>query len=168
VRSLAALVLAAQLLVVPGRAALAHPAPNSIVRLDFRADGVRAEYWIPVSELEYARAADPDGGFPAYLLRHVAAETPGGARWRVSVESVREAAYLEHPYLVAQLSLAPPAGAAAGGFVLVDDAVTHEVRNHVVYVVSQRGAESGLLGAMQYPARRLKIVAPDRPDRKPR
>jgi hypothetical protein len=161
------LLLAVQL-VVPGGAALAHPAPNSIVRLDFRADGVRAEYWIPVSELEFARAADPGGGFPAYLLRHLAAETPDGARWRVSVESVREATYLELPYLVAQLSLAPPAGAAAGDFVLVDDAVTHEVRNHVVYVVAQRGAESGLLGAMQYPARRLEIVAPGRADRKAR
>jgi hypothetical protein len=163
VKSLAALLLMGQLLVMPGGAALAHPAPNSIVRLDFRADGVRAEYWIPVSELEYARAADPGGGFAAYLLRHLAAETPGGARWRVSVESVRDATYLELPYLVAQLSLAPPAGAAADDFVLVDDAVTHEVRNHVVYVVAQRGAESGLLGAMRYPARRLEIVAPDHP-----
>jgi hypothetical protein len=167
VKAVAAL-LGAALMLVPGRAALAHPAPNSIVRLEFRADGVRAEYWIPVSELEYARAADPGGGFPAYLLRHLAAETPAGARWRLSIESVREATYLELPYLVAQLNLAPPAGAAADDFVLVDDAVTHEVRNHVVYVVSQRGAESGLLGAMQYPARRLEIVAPERAERKPR
>jgi hypothetical protein len=163
-----ALLLTAQCLVVPGGAALAHPAPNSIVRLEFHADAVRAEYWIPVSELEYARAADPAGGFPAYLLRHVAAETPGGARWRMSVESVRETTYLEHLYLVAQIELTPPAGAAADDFVLVDDAVTHEVRNHLVYVVSQRGAESGLLGALQYPARRLEIIAPDRATPRPR
>lgn len=135
----------------------AHPAPSSIIRFEFRAADVRAEYWVPESELEFARAADPDGSFPAYLLRHVAAETAAGARWRLAIDSVRETTYLGHPYFVAELTLAPPAGAPARGFVLVDDAVTHEVRNHVVYVVTRRGAESGLVGALQYPARRLEV-----------
>jgi hypothetical protein len=141
-------------------AALAHPPPNSIVRLEFRADGVHAEYWVPVSELAHARAADPGrGGFSDYLLRHVAAETDGGSRWRMAIGGVRETTYLEHPYLVAELTFAPPPGAAARSFVLVDDAVTHEVRNHVVYVVERRGDEAELIGALQYPARRLPISA---------
>lgn len=141
-------------------AAFAHPAPNSVLRVEFRADGVHAEYWVPVSELEYARAADPAGReFADYLLRHVAAETEGGAPWRVTVRSVREATYLAHPYLVADLEFAPPAGASARAFVLVDDAVTHEVRNHVVYVVTRRGVENDLVGALQYPARRLLVAA---------
>jgi hypothetical protein len=110
-------------------------------------------------ELEYARAADPAGReFPAYLLRHVAAETEGGAPWRVAVLSVREADYLGHPYLVAELGFEPPAGTPVDEFVLVDDAVTHEVRNHVVYVVTRRGAENALVGALQYPARRLIVT----------
>jgi hypothetical protein len=140
--------------------AFAHPAPSSIVRLEFRADAVHAEYWVPVSELDYARAADAVGDeFPAYLLRHVAAETEGGAPWRVAVNAVRETTYLDHAYLVAELTLAPPAGASVRQFVLVDDAVTHEVRNHVVYVVARRGGDADLVGALQYPARRLAIAA---------
>jgi hypothetical protein len=149
--------LATLLLAAP--AAFAHPAPNSVMKLEFQADRVRAEYWVPVSELEYARAADPAGReFPAYLLRHVAAETEGGAPWRVAVLSVREADYLGHPYLVAELGFEPPAGTPVDEFVLVDDAVTHEVRNHVVYVVTRRGAENALVGALQYPARRLIVT----------
>jgi len=45
-------------------------------------------------------------------------------------------------------------------FVLVDDTVTHEVRNHRVYVVARRGAGSELLGILQYPARRLEVAIP--------
>ena len=103
----------AVLFTLAASAAFAHPAPNSIIRLDFQTDRVSAEYWVPVSELEYARAADPKGReFPAYLLRHMAAEAESGAPWRVAVKSVREADYLGHPYLVADLTLEPPAGNA--------------------------------------------------------
>jgi hypothetical protein len=149
--------LAALWLAAP--AAFAHPAPNSVMKLEFQADRVAAEYWVPVSELEFARAADPAGhGFADYLLRHVAAESADGAAWRVIVQSVREADYLGHPYLVAELALEPPAGTPVSSFVLLDDVVTHEVRNHVVYVVTRRGAENALVGALQYPARRLQVT----------
>lgn len=144
-------------------AAYPHPAPNSLLRLEFQPEAVHAEYWLPVSELAHARAAersDPD--FAAYLLRHVAAETPEGKPWRVTVRAVREATYLDHPYLVAELRLLPPASAPVREFVLIGDAVTHEVRNHVVYVVEKHGPGSHLLGALQYPARRLAIAAPAR------
>ena len=150
-------VAASLLLAMLAGAAFAHPAPSSVLRLEFRAADVRAEYWVPESELEFARAADPGGGFQAYLLRHVTAETSAGAHWRVAVDSVRQTSYLGHPYRVAALTLAPPAGATARSFVLVDDAITHEVRNHVVYVVTRRGADSSLVGALQYPARRLDV-----------
>jgi hypothetical protein len=138
--------------------ALAHPAPSSIVRLDMRAATVRAEYWVPVSELEYARAADPAGDLSSYLLRHVGAETAAGVRWRVTIASLRETTYQQHSYLVAELDFEPPAGSSAPDLVLLDDAVTHQVRNHVIYVVARRGAESGVVGALQYPARRLEIA----------
>jgi hypothetical protein len=92
-------------------------------------------------------------------LRHLGAETSSGARWTVAVGGVREQIYLEHPYLVAQLTLVPPAGARAQEFVLIDDAVTHEVRNHRVYVVARRGAAADVIGALQYPARRLQVAA---------
>ena len=48
-----------------------------------------------------------------------------------------------------------------------DDAVTHEVRNHVVVVIAERDCEDAslesapvVLGALQYPARRLGIRPP--------
>jgi hypothetical protein len=142
-------------------AGYSHPAPSSLLRLEFRPGVVAAEYWLPVSELAHARAADRAGtDFAAYLLRHVAAETSAGEPWQVTVQGVREATYLEHAYLVAELWLVPPAGAPLRPLVLTEDAVTHEVRNHVVYVVEKHGADSQLLGALQYPARRLEILAP--------
>jgi hypothetical protein len=138
----------------------AHPAPNSVLRLDFRADVVHAEYWVPVSELAYARATSPAGeAFRDYLMRHFAVETPDGVSWRMSIDRVREADYLEHPFLVADIRLQPPAGAPPRQFVLVDDTVTHEVRNHVLYVVARRGERADLLGALQYPAKRLSVAA---------
>ena len=137
--------------------AAAHPAPNSLLKLEFGPDSVRAEYWVPKSELAYARAADPDGTDAAYLMRHLAAETPQGAPWKIAIGPTREDTYLDHAYLVAQVTLVPPAGASLRQFVIVDDTVTHEVRNHIVYVVT-RGADGvDLLGMLQYPARRLSI-----------
>ena len=148
------------LLALLATAAAAHPAPNSLLKFDFRSARVRAEYWVPVSELDHARAADPRGGdFADYLLRHVSAESPGGTPWRVDVAGVREATYAGSAYLVANLRLLPPKGKSPRPFVLVDDAVTHEVRNHVVYVVELHDTGSELLGLLQYPYRRLEVTA---------
>jgi hypothetical protein len=151
----------AALLALLAPVAGAHPAPNSLLKLEFRPTGVHAEYWVPVSELVYARAADRRGGeFADYLLRHVAAESADGLPWHVSVISTHEATYADHAYLVADLELLPPARISPRAFVLLDDAVTHEVRNHVVYVVARHDAGSDLLGLLQYPARRLVVAAP--------
>ena len=141
--------------------ALAHSAPNSFVKLDFLAQSVRAEVLVPESELAYATAAErASEPFAAYLLRHLSAETPQGAAWKVEVRSLSNTTYLEHAYLSAQVEFTPPAGASARAFVLVDDAVTHEVRNHVVIVLARGAANPELLGALQYPARRLAIQQP--------
>ena len=141
--------------------ALAHSAPNSMVKLDFLAHSVHAEVLVPESELAYATAAErASENFSTYLLRHLAAETPQGLAWKVEVRSVRNTSYLDHPYLSAQVEFTPPAGASTQAFVLVDDAVTHEVRNHVVIVLARDAAKPELLGALQYPARRLTIQRP--------
>ena len=140
-------------------AALAHRAPNSVVRIDFGADRVHAEVMVPRSELEHAMAGPQDAKtFGAYLLRHVRAEAPDGARWDMRVRSVRVASYLDHEYLFAELELVPPRGAPPGQFVLIDDAITHEVRNHVVWVVTRQ--DDALIGALQYPRSRLTVERP--------
>lgn len=141
--------------------ALAHSAPNSLVKLEFLADSVRAQVLVPESELAYATAAErATEPFASYLLRHLAAETPQGTAWKVEVREVVRTTYLDHAYLSAQVEFTPPAGASPRAFVLVDDAVTHEVRNHVVLVVARGAANPELLGALQYPARRLAIQLP--------
>jgi hypothetical protein len=149
--------LLAVLLLLAASAAHSHPAPNSMLRLDFRADVVRAEYWLPVSELGHARGQEGDADLPAYLLRRLAAESPSGEAWDIRVKAIREDRYLDHDYLVAELHMAPPAGIAARPFVIIDDVITHEVRNHVVFVVESRDGGNRLIGMLQYPGRRLAV-----------
>ena len=143
--------------------ALAHSAPNSMVKLDFLAHSVRAEVLVPESELASATAAGLAEPFAAYLLRHLSAETAQGLAWKTEVRSVRSTSYFDHPYLSAEVEFTPPAGASAHSFVLVDDAVTHEVRNHVVIVLARGAANPEVLGALQYPARRLTVARPSVP-----
>ena len=141
-----------------GTLALAHSAPNSLVKLDFLADAVRAEVLVPESELAYAKAAErTTEPFAEYLQRHLSAETPQGAAWKLEVRSVVSTTYLGHAYLSAQVEFTPPPGASVREFVLIDDAVTHEVRNHVVLILATDAATPEVLGALQYPARRLSV-----------
>jgi len=138
--------------------ALAHSAPNSFVKLRFDQNSVRAEVLVPESELSVATAAEHGTeSFALYLQRHLSAETARGAAWKVEVKSVRDTTYLEHDYLSAEVVLTPPPGSPVREFVLVDDAVTHEVRNHTVLVLAQDAGEPRVLGVLQYPARRLAV-----------
>jgi hypothetical protein len=138
--------------------ALAHSAPNSLVKLDFFAHAVRAEVLVPESELAFATAAErPSEPFAEYLQRHLSAETPQGVAWALEVRSVTSTTYLGHAYLSARVEFTPPPGASVREFTLVDDAVTHEVRNHVVLVIATDTAAPEVLGALQYPARRLAV-----------
>jgi hypothetical protein len=158
----------ALLLAAVAEPASAHHAPNSFVRLDFRAASVLAEIMVPASELAYAMAAPPTTqSLAPYLLRHVAAASPQGADWVVRIAAVRASTYLEQPYFVAEVEFVPPPGGSAREFVLTIDAVTHEVRNHVVVVVAEHDYADTtperapqLLGALQYPARQLVIRRP--------
>lgn len=143
---------------IASMAAMAHPAPNSSLRLEVLADAVRAEYWLPVSELDHALARDPAEDLQAYLLRRMSAQTPAGASWRITVKGVRKDSYLDHEYLVAELLLTPPHGQPADRLLLTDDVITHEVRNHRLFVVRNHPGGSRLLGTLQYPARRLDIA----------
>lgn len=134
--------------------AAAHRAPNSLVTLEFAERLMLAEIRVPVSELAYA-TQEPDVSL--YLRDHLAVETPDGKPWSVQVLRVRNVDYQEHAYLVAELELTPPTSAPLRNFVLVNDAITHEVRNHVIWVMSGKGADARLLGALQYPQKRMIV-----------
>lgn len=148
--------------------AAAHHAPNSYLKLDFGAREIAAEMMLPQSELVYAMNGEPAvATLPAYLLKHVGATTPQGAAWTVVVTGVRATTYLDLPCFIATLRLVPPAGASTRDFLFTADAVTHEVRNHVIFVVATRDyADAALesrpevLGVLQYPARQLAIRRP--------
>jgi hypothetical protein len=142
-------------------AALAHNAPQSFVRFEFLEHSVRAELRLP--ESEYAAATAERSGadtFEAYLLRHVSAHGESGAIWAIEIIDVRNITYLEHPYRVAELVMTPPASDPLQSFTFRDDAITHEVRNHVIVVTARAEKNSRLLGALQYPALQLRVDWP--------
>jgi len=167
---LAALVLLALFAV----RATAHPAPNSVINLDFGRDAVRAELLIPTSELRYALAAEgierssiaaDDPAIAAYLSRHVALVAPIGGRWHDTVRSSELQALAGHQYLVTELEFTPPARATTRQFVFRADPVTHEVRNHYLMVIARSdylgglvGDQPELIGFLQYPGRELEVV----------
>jgi hypothetical protein len=139
----------------------AHNAPQSFVKFDFVERAVHAEILVPESELEFALAAEPQQrSFENYLLGHVAAQSPTGAPWKIEIRAVRNTSYLDHAYLSADVVMTPPVGTASSEFVLIDDAVTHEVRNHVIVVLARTATAPEIIGVLQHPARQLKVERP--------
>ena len=114
---------------------------------------MHAEVLVPESELAFATAAErASEPFAAYLLRHLSAETPQGAAWKVEVRSVRNMSPTSiMPIYRRRWNSRRPQGASARAFVLIDDAVTHEVRNHVVLVLALGAANPEVLGASAIP-----------------
>src|SRR5215468_7040875 len=92
--------------------ATAHPAPNSVINLDFGRSTLRAELLLPTSELRYALAAEgierssiaaDDPEIADYLAGHVALRSPGGDRWLGVLHASHLQAFAGHDYLVATL-----------------------------------------------------------------
>jgi hypothetical protein len=154
--------------------AMAHPAPNSVVNLDFGRSSVRAELLIPTSELRYALAAEgierssiaaDDPAVADYLVRHLVLLAPAGGRWHGAPGSSHLQVLAGHEYLVAALDFTPPAGSTTRQFLFQADPVTHEVRNHYLMVIARSDYRGGLvgdqpelIGFLQYPARQLEVT----------
>ena len=152
----------------------AHPAPNSIVNLDFGRSSVRAELRLPTSELRYALAAEgierssiaaDDPAIAGYLARHLAIVTPASSPWHGALHSSQLQTLIGHEYLVMEFDFTPPAGSTTRRFVFHADPITHEVRNHYLMVVARSdylggvvGDQPELLGFLQYPARELGVA----------
>jgi hypothetical protein len=162
------------LLALSALRANAHPAPNSVINLDFGRGSVHAELLLPTSELRYALAAEgverssiaaDDPVIAAYLARHVAIAMTEGGRWHGVLQASHLQTLIGHEYLVAALDFAPPAGAATRQFVLQADPITHEVRNHYIMVLARSdyrggvvGEQPELIGFLQHPRRELAVV----------
>ena len=158
---------------VATRTSHAHPAPSSSIDLELGPRAVHAELLLPTSELAYAVAPPLDEDAVArYLPRHVSVETPDGAPWTIAVSNVHATDIDGHAYFSAAIDLTPPAGAPVRSLVLVDDAIMHEVRNHVLVVRARNidahaSVEPEIVGFLQYPMTRLPIRhATPQPDRR--
>jgi hypothetical protein len=154
--------------------AVAHPAPNSVIKLDFGRNSVRAEMLLPTSELRYALAAEgiqrssiaaDDPLIAGYLARHIALATPAGSNWHGALRSSYLQSSAGHEYLVAAFEFTPPAASTTREFVFHADPITHEVRNHVLMVLARSDYRTGLIGDqpelvgfLQYPHRELTVV----------
>ena len=165
----AAAVVAAIIAASP--AAEAHPAPSSSVALTFASRSVQAKLLLPVSELTYAMtdvaSQDPrsahidEQALRRYLATHVSAESHDGAPWSVAVRTVTAETLDDHDYWTVDMTLTPPSDGEVSDLVLIDDAITREIRNHFIFATARADEAAGTavdaVGVLQYPTSRLSI-----------
>jgi hypothetical protein len=157
-------------IVAASPAVQAHPAPSSSVALTFAPRSVQAKLLLPVSELTYAMtdvaAQDPGSAridelaLRGYLAAHVSAESHDGAPWSVAVKAMKAETLDDHDYWTVDMMLTPPPDGDVSDLVLVDDAITREIRNHFIFATAradEAGIASNVVGVLQYPASRLSI-----------
>ena len=159
------------------QSALAHPMPNSLVLLTVRPQQVEAEVHLPLGELQYAfqhpvadspRAVLPHYG-PAlrrYIMQHVRVQSPDGRYWTTQVGSLRvqhQQNQLSGPWeeVVADVRLLPPAGADVRRFVLLDDAVLHQVVTHKILVAVRQDWATGRITEADSAATQVGIIQMD-------
>lgn len=170
-----ATVLAAAWLVA-SHAVAAHAMRTSNVELEFGRGIVAARVILPGDELELAlgekvaltRKLDTEleRSVRVYLRAHLSATSPSGTPWSIVNRRVRLIAGEGHSDIEVLLTLRPPSGTSTEAFVLHDDAITHQVRSHVILVFLRSGDSSKpqsrvrLIGAMQFPVTSLSIRRP--------
>jgi hypothetical protein len=174
-----ALALALFLVWTGPRAASGHAMPNSMISVAFEAQSAQIEATIPWAELAYALPpalkhppGRADGAataqLAAYALGHIGAATTDGRPWRLRIDALKVLPSADHSDLWFRLVATPPPGVSAESFILHDDAVTHVVMSHVIFVFVRRpsaggedAADPSLVGVLQNPTfdlavRRLK------------
>lgn len=124
--------------------------PYSVLLLEVLTDRVRAELYLPLTELKPALNG---GSLPAYLREHVRVSSADGVAWRVSVGDIRLEEQRQPgtgPYreYVVHLTLYPPAGVGSEVFTLHYDAVVHRVATHKTLVRIRRAGEETEVGAI--------------------
>ena len=149
----------------------AHPAASSSVALTFAPRSVQAKLLLPVSELAYAMtdvvpqdlgsARLDEQALRGYVVGHVSAESHDGAPWAVAVSRVKAETLDDHDYWAVDMMLTPPSDGDVSDLVLVDDAITREIRNHFIFATACANEAAGTavdaVGVLQYPTSRLSI-----------
>ena len=157
-----AVLLVAWVWVNASSAAFAHPAPASVVSIDFTVDGARIEQDVPLEELEHAlhlTLALP-GEAPAHtvqrqaeLLRkyasaHVRASSSSGQQaWQVEMLDVTGYRAADGPRARFRFALRAPQGEASRSIALHDDIVVHQVVSHAIAIFVRSDWSAGALEA---------------------
>lgn len=140
---------------------IAHPMPHSVMLLDVRQDGIKAQLSLPLKEFQLVfPKEDLDSGYLTliqrkgkwldnYLLQHLSITDSAGSQWRIAVlqKSVSEdeqeltGKYHELTY---QLWLQPPAGTSPRHFVMHYDAIMHQLITHKLFIKLSKDWYGGL------------------------
>jgi hypothetical protein len=146
------LLLVASLL---GGSASAQASRAATLVLDVREQSVQGELHLPLDQLELALKQKLRGA-PAslvsrrgkelsrYVARHLAASTPDGRAFDVSVQALAVQPVNGANHLVLHLMLHPPQGASPRVFSLKYDAILHRIATHEVFVSLRHDFQSGL------------------------
>lgn len=153
---LAAIVVAG-VLATTAQEAAAHDLRGTALYLDIGEHQVLLEAQLPVEQLRLAMEPSlqlpaaallpaQSGPLTAYLQQHLRAAAPDGSAFALHVRSLATQRIDDGEMLVAQVALAPPAGASARSFTLGYDAIVHKVVTHNVYVFVRHDLKGALLG----------------------
>jgi hypothetical protein len=127
----------------------AHPAPASVMFVDFTVDGARIEQDVPLEDLELAlhqplaRPNEPVAAavqrhrdlLRAYAAAHLRVTSPGpDLPWSVDVVDVAGHTAEDGPRALFRFAARAPEGHASGSVRLDDDLVVHEIGSHYATV----------------------------------
>ncbi|WP_344826905.1 HupE/UreJ family protein [Rurimicrobium arvi] len=137
--------------------------PHSVMLLDVKEDGIRAELQWPLKEFDFVfpdAALDSDvstlvarrgAWLDHYLLQHMRITDNSGRRWSVRVldkNVLRDEQFLTGTYneLVFHLWLQPPGQSSPRSFTLYYDAVMHQLITHKMMIRIRQDWDGGLSG----------------------
>lgn len=175
--------VAAILFLLCGKAALAHPMPNSFIQLDIHERSISADIQVPLDELGLAlkgKIQENIAELPtkqvlerhyseiaSYLLQHSTARTRAGLPWSVEIEVMRldsssnpiNGQFYE---LFVRMVMKPPEGSPVQDFVWFYDAVLHQVVTHSALVAVRYDWGAGIIDeSAQRNSREVGVIAWD-------
>lgn len=124
---------------------MAHPMPNSIVRLDILRDRITGKAFIPVRDLQAVLGRDANiEEIRDYFLAHVHPKNVAGEVWNVEIvdaANVKSTDLVLGDYdeLAVDFVITPPKPESLDDFVFDYDVVCHQVVTHKVFVLVKKG-----------------------------
>ena len=129
----------------------AHPMPHSIMLLDIKADGIKAQLSLPLKEFQFVfPEEDLDNGYQTlitrkdkwldrYLSQHLAITDSTGRPWVISITK-KNVSENEQPLtgkyheLTFQLWMQAPQGSSPRNFIMHYDVIMHQLVTHKLFI----------------------------------